>query len=127
MTVVFDAGALSALASDQDRLGELRRRGHWPPIVPAAVLIETLTGDHRRDFHTNRLLRACELRDDTELVCRHAAVLRHAARREGVSAVDALVVAWADHAGGAIVLTSDPKDLQALAANTIHPVAVASI
>lgn len=92
-----------------------------------AVLTQSLTGDHRKDFHVNRLLRACVVRPDTELIARHAATLCHARRRDGVSAVDALVVAFADHAGGGVVLTSDPKDLQALAANTIHPVPVASV
>src|ERR1019366_2506541 len=42
---------------------ELRRRGLWPAQLPAVVLAEALTGDHRRDFHANRLLRACQVRD----------------------------------------------------------------
>jgi hypothetical protein len=36
---------------------ELRRRGLWPPQVPAAVLAESLAGDHRRDCHPSRRLR----------------------------------------------------------------------
>jgi len=125
MTLVLDSGGLSALARSPARLEQIRARGLWPPIVPVAVLVESLTGDHRRDFHLNRLLRACTIRADTELIGRHAAALRFATRREGINAVDALVVAFADHAGGGMVFTSDPKDLQALAANTIHPVSVA--
>lgn len=127
MTLVLDSGGLSALAQSPARLEQIRVRDLWPPIVPVAVLAESLTGDHRRDFHLNRLLRACSIRADTELIGRHAAALRYATRREGISAVDALVVAFADHAGGGMVLTSDPKDLQALAANSIHPISVASI
>ena len=38
----------------------------WPAQVPAVVLTESLTGDHRRDFHLNRLLRACQVRDVDE-------------------------------------------------------------
>jgi len=29
------------------------------------VLAEALTGDHRRDFHTNHLLRTCQVRSVT--------------------------------------------------------------
>ena len=60
MTLVLDAGGVSALAGKRARLMELRRRGLWPAQVPAVVLAEALTGDHRRDFHPNRLLRACQ-------------------------------------------------------------------
>jgi hypothetical protein len=76
MTIVLDAGGVSALASQRARLTELRRRGHWPAQVPAVVLAEALTGDHRRDFHANRLLRACQVRDVTEQHARAAARLR---------------------------------------------------
>lgn len=34
----------------------------WPPLVPAVVLAEALTGDQSQDFYTNRLLRACQIR-----------------------------------------------------------------
>ena len=62
MTLVLDSGGISALAGHRARLAELRRRGLWPAQVPAVALAEALTGDHRRDFHTNRLLRACQIR-----------------------------------------------------------------
>jgi hypothetical protein len=49
MTLVLDSGGLSALAGDQARLAELRRRGLWPAQVPSAVLVEALTAYHHRD------------------------------------------------------------------------------
>jgi len=122
MTAVLDAGGVSALAHDRALVDGLRRRDEWPPVVSTAVLAESLTGDHRWDFHTNRLLRLCEVRPVTEIVARHAAALRHVCKRDGVSAVDAIVVATADHLGGAVVWTTDVDDLAALACNTIHEV-----
>ena len=73
MTLILDSGGITALAAQRARLTELRRRGLWPAQVPAVVLTEALTGDHRRDFHTNRLLRACQIRDVNEP--RHATPL----------------------------------------------------
>ena len=85
MTLVLDAGGISALAGQRGRLMELRRRGLWPPQVPAAVLAESLTGDHRRDYHANRLLRTCQVRDVTEPHAREAARLRTATGFEPAS------------------------------------------
>ncbi len=126
MTVVFDSHGLTSLAHNRARLEELRRRGEWPAIVPTVVLTEALTGDHRRDYLENRLLRACEIKPVDELLARSAARLRAgvAARRKP-SAVDAIVVAVADEAGGAVVISSDPADLRALAENTSNRVAIA--
>lgn len=101
-------------------------RGEWPPIVPSIVLVECLTGDHRRDFHVGRLLRRSDVRPVTELIARHAASLRHAVG-SGVSAVDAVVAAMADHAGGASVWTSDPHDLGALGRHTVHELRVVKV
>lgn len=105
----------------------LRAWGVWPPVVPAAVLAESLTGDHRRDFHVNRLLRLCEVRPVTEIIGRHAALLRYRSRRGDVSAVDAIVAATADHGGGGVVWTSDPHDLHDLANHAINEVSVAPV
>jgi predicted nucleic acid-binding protein len=127
MTLVLDSGGVSALAANTARLRQIMARGEWPPMVSAAVLAESLTGDHRRDYHANELLRQCVIRNVSEIIARHAAVLRYASRKSGCSAVDAIVAATADHAGGGIVLTSDPDDLGALAANTLHPVQVAAV
>lgn len=128
MTLVLDAGGVSALASQRARLEELRRRGHWPAQVPAVVLAETLTGDHRRDHSTNRLLRACQVRDVDERHAREAARLRTATGRAAtISAVDAVVAAFAGAQPAALVLTSDPHDLRALAAHTTAPIAIAAV
>lgn len=56
--VVLDSGAVTRLAR-QDRLtaariGSLKRRGIWPPVVPSVVLVECLTGRQRIDAVTNR-------------------------------------------------------------------------
>ncbi|MGH8908215.1 MAG: hypothetical protein ACRD0K_17325 [Egibacteraceae bacterium] len=93
-------------------------------MVPSVVLTEALTGDHRRDFHCNRLLKLCDVRSVDEILARHAALLRTAAARHGISATDAIVVASADRPGGAVVLTSDPFDLRALATHAANPVTV---
>lgn len=126
MRTVLDSGGVSALATDRAAIAALRDRGLWPPVVPTVVMVECLTGDHRRDFHVGRLLRLCEIRPVTELIARHAASLRHAARTR-VSAVDAVVAATADHLGGAVVWTSDPGDIAALARHTIHEVRVLKV
>src|SRR5207302_7179876 len=76
VTLVLDSGGVTMLASNRARLEVLRRRGEWPPIVPAVVLTEALTGDHRRDFHENRLLRMCDIRPTGEGLARAAAVVR---------------------------------------------------
>lgn len=128
MTLVLDAGGLSAIAGQRALLAELRRRGGWPAQVPAVVLTEALTGDHRRDFHRNRLLRACQVRDVTEPVARDAARLRAATGRTGtISAADAVVAAFADTCADPLVLTSDPHDLSALAEHTVRQVTVSAV
>ncbi len=128
MTLVLDSGGLSALAGQRARLSELRRRNLWPAQVPSVVLAEALTGDHRRDFHTNRLLRACQIRDVDEPLGRAAARLRTATGRAGtISAVDAIVAAYADTRPEPIIVTSDSEDLAALAAHTRRHITVAQV
>lgn len=127
MTVVLDSHGITMLAHSPARLEELRQRGEWPAIVPSIVLTEAITGDHRRDFYENRLLRTCFVRPVEEDVARSAAVLRTKVNgRRAPSAVDAIVVALADALGGAIVLSSDPGDLRALARHTGNTVRIAS-
>lgn len=128
MTLVLDAGGLTALTQQRARLQELRRRGLWPAQIPAVVLTEALTGEHRRDFHSNRLLRACQVRAVDETQAREAARLRTATGRAGTtSAVDAVVAAMAGAEPDAVVITSDPRDLRALAQHTISPISVVGI
>lgn len=126
MTLILDSGGVSALAGQRARLMELRRRELWPPQVPAVVLAEALTADHRRDFHVNRLLRTCQVRDVTEPHAREAARLRTATGRAAkISATDAVVAAFASTHADPIVLTSDPTDLTALATHTVRPITIA--
>lgn len=127
MTLILDSGGISALAGRRARLTELRNRGLWPPQVPAVVLAEALTGDPRRDFHANRLLRTCQVRDVDEPTSREAARLRTATGRASkISAVDAVVAAFAGLRPDPVVLTSDPRDLGALAAQTARPITIAA-
>lgn len=126
MTIVLDSHGLTSLAHNRARLEELRRRGEWPAVVPSVILAEALTGDHRRDYFENRLLRACDVRPVDELLAREAASLRSAVTGRRVpSAVDAIVVAVADERGGAVVLSGDLGDLRALARHTEHNVTIA--
>ena len=116
---VLDAGGLSRLAERSLRasalLAALRRDELWPPLVPAPVLVECLTGHAGRDANVNRLLRTCNVVEGvSEVLARRAAALRFAARRGSV--IDALVVASAEPDG--VVLTSDLGDLRALASHS---------
>lgn len=128
MTLILDSHGVTRLAGDRARLAELRSRGEWPPLVPTVVMTEALSGDHRRDYHENRLLRTCDLRVVDETLARESAALRsRVPARRIPSAVDAIVVAVADQAGGGTVLSSDPSDLRALARHTRHPVRIESV
>jgi hypothetical protein len=114
--LVLDSGGVSALARPTEfttaKLRRFRRAGLWPPRVPAVVLVECLHGRAGRDARVNMLLKLCELIDRVpESLARRAAALRTAAGRG--SAVDALVVAFAEPGG--TVLTGDPRDIAALA------------
>jgi hypothetical protein len=114
--LVLDSGAVSFLAArSRQALATLQvfsRQGWWPPMVPTAVLVESLTGHPGRDATTNKLLQGCRVEPaPSEALARRAALLRTAAGRG--SAVDALVVAAAEPGG--VALTSDPDDLGALA------------
>lgn len=128
MILVLDSGGVTALAGQRARLEQLLRRGLWPAHVPSIVLTESLTGDHRRDFPANRLLRTCRIRDVDEVVARDGARLRAATRRAGtISAVDAVVTALAATFGEALVLTTDPTDIAELARHTGAAVTVARV
>jgi hypothetical protein len=122
--VVLDSGGISALAGPSARARARREAlldaGLWPPEVPAVVLAEALTGDPRRDHPADVLVRTCDVVDTDELTARTAARLRTASGRAGeVSAVDAVVVAVAVRdAHAARILTSDPRDVDALIAGS---------
>jgi hypothetical protein len=116
--LILDSGGVSRLAKrSRDTLAlivALRAEGLWPPKVPSTVLVECLRGHAGLDANENRFLKTCEITEAIpESLARRAALLRRLARRG--SAVDALVVASAEPGG--TVLTSDPDDLEALAAH----------
>jgi predicted nucleic acid-binding protein len=116
--VVLDSGAITKLAERSRQAAALilalRAEGLWPPVVPSVVLVECLQGHAGRDAVTNRFLRTCDVVEEVaEPLARRAALLRRKARRG--SAVDALVVAFAEPEGTA--LTTNPGDLGALAAH----------
>ena len=114
--IVLDSGAVTAFArqsrSSRRTLVDTLDGDAWPAVVPTPVLIECLRGDRDRDATTNRFLKTCDVIGIIpEALARRAAELRTRARRG--SAIDALVVAFAEPGG--TVLTSDVGDLRALA------------
>src|SRR5262245_55443794 len=114
--LVLDSGAVNRLAERSRYVAALilalREQGLWPPLIPSVVLVECLQGHTGRDALTNRFLKTCDILGDVpEALARRAALLRRQARRG--SAVDALVVAFAEPGG--TVITSVPSDLGALA------------
>lgn len=116
--LILDSGAVSRLAERTREMAALlralREEGLWPPIVPSAVLVECLRGHGARDAAANQFLKSCDISEELSVsVARRAAFLRSRARRG--SAVDAIVVAHAEPGG--TVLTSDTRDLEALAAH----------
>lgn len=128
MTLILDSGGVSALCGQRARLAELRRRGLWPAQVASVVLTEALTGDHRRDFEANRLVGLCQVRDVGEQLAREAALLRtRTGRASTISAVDAVVAAFAMSLPEPVVLTSDPDDLRALVDGAGVPVTIAAV
>jgi hypothetical protein len=114
---VLDSGGISRLAERCSAaaalIRALREEGLWPPFVATPSLVESLTGHPGEDANTNRFLKSCSIAEQlSERMARRAALLRTRARRG--SAVDAIVVAMAEPGG--TVLTSDARDLRAIAA-----------
>lgn len=119
--LILDSGGVTHLAERSRRavalILALRREGLWPPVVPSVVLVECLQGHAGRDAVANRFVRTCDIVADVpEALARRAAQLRRLARRG--SAVDALVIAFAEPGG--TVLTTDRGDLDALAVHAIR-------
>ncbi len=117
MTATLDSSALTKFATHDRatmaRIQRLLERELWPPVVPTAVLVESLTGQGPRDARVNRLLRTCEVVDLDAVTARRAAALRTRARAG--SAVDAIVVATAEAEASELVITGDFEDLSRLA------------
>src|SRR3984957_20925242 len=116
--LILDSGGVSRLAERSPQAAALllglREQNLWPPVVPSPVLVECLEGNAARGAVANRFLKTCDVVEEIpEALARRAATLRKRARRG--SAIDALVVAFAEPDG--TVLTSDSGDLEALAAH----------
>jgi predicted nucleic acid-binding protein len=114
--LVLDSSGLSKVAERSRRAAALIRalqnEGLWPPVVPTAVLAESVSGRARTDANVNRFLKSCDVHPVLpERAARRAGELRARARRG--SAVDAIVVVLAEPHG--TVLTSDRADIEALA------------
>ncbi len=121
--LVLDSGGVSRLARRRQDSAALiavfKRDGLWPPAVPSAVLAESTSGRQRSDANIHRFLKTCDIIEELpERLARRAGALRALAGQG--SAVDAIVVALAEPGGA--VLTSDLKDLRALAdhANSVN-------
>jgi len=117
--LVLDSGGVTRLAERSKPtlalILALRQAGLWPPRVPSVVLVECLQGHAGRDALENKFLKTCDVVPNvSETLARRAALLRRLARCG--SAVDALVVASAEPGG--TVITTDPEDLEALAAHS---------
>jgi predicted nucleic acid-binding protein len=114
--LILDAGAVIALAH-----ADVRARAALAAAleagadvsVPAVVVAETVRGA-ASDASVNRVLKAVgEVDVADEAIGRTAGRLLGAARSNAT--IDAIVVATGVAAGGAVVLTGDPDDLDALA------------
>jgi hypothetical protein len=116
MSLVLDPGAVVALGrrdrQTAARITALRRRGLWPPILPAAVLIESLTGNRVRDALATRTVDLSLVHPLEEPLARRAAQLRGRARAG--SAVEATLVATAEQLE-ALVIAVNLDDLARLA------------
>jgi len=115
--LILDSGAVIALSRQEQRARAFLRRAvelDAEVRVPVVVLAETVRGS-QRDAGVNRVLAA--VGDTSPLpaeVGRRAGRLLGRTRRSDT--IDAIVVAEAIAAGGAVILTGDPDDLSALAA-----------
>ncbi len=116
MTATLDSSALTKLAAhDRMTMARIQRlldRDLWPPVVPTAVLVESLTGSGPRDARANRLLRTCDVVNLDSVIARRAATLRTRARAG--SAVDAIVVATAEVGDSELVITGDRDEIAKL-------------
>lgn len=135
MALILDAEALSALARPRDSPGRhlrvraamrsAQRRGE-PVRVPAAVLLELYRGGGTDEVVDAELRRGyARVLTTGARTARTAGHLLAAIDAGSELAVDALVVATAVRLGGGMILTHDPDDLRALAANRSNVAVVA--
>lgn len=118
---VLDSGGLTALVGGSQRAREWLRwvvEHDGAICVPTPVLVESTSGDGGRDAEVNRILGVLErasgvLQAPDEVTARRAGLLRFLAKSD--DGIDALVAAAAVGDGSpAVVLTSDPDDIERL-------------
>lgn len=126
---MLDSEALSGLARPQgERFAEIRaaleaaRRLQRDVLVPAVVLAELYRGPR-----LNQVVDAClsretglEVRETDRDFARLVGSVLAAANADSSALVDAHCVAAAVEAGGGVVMTSDRRDLELLAAPYPH-------
>ncbi|HEY5241186.1 MAG TPA: hypothetical protein VIJ22_06970 [Polyangiaceae bacterium] len=124
---MLDSGGLTALVSGSQRAREWLRwviEHDGSICVPTPVLVVSTSGDGGRDAEVNRILGVLEraasvLQAPDEATARRAGRLRYLARSD--DGIDALVAAAAVGDGSpAVVLTSDPDDLERLLQHDRH-------
>jgi hypothetical protein len=118
---VLDSGGLTALVGGSQHAREWLRwviEHDGAICLPTPILVESTTGDGARDAEVNRILGVLEraatvLQAPDEVTARRAGRLRYLAKTD--DGIDALVAAAAvDDGSPAVVLTSDPDDLDRL-------------
>ncbi len=114
--LILDAGAVIALSRDDPRARAVlasAREARIQVSIPSVVVAETVRGV-AADAPVSRVLKAIgEVDAANEAIGRTAGRLLGEA--DSSATVDAVVVATAVEAGGAVVLTGDPDDLGLLA------------
>ena len=115
--IVLDSGGISKLADRSlDSLALLKRLIALNDVmlVPSPVVVECLHGNSRKDTPVLRFLQKCVIEEVLRMgMAQRAAELR---RKSGHgSAVDAIVVAFAEPGG--TVITGDRVDIKNLAAH----------
>lgn len=111
--VLYDTGALLAAERRREEVAALHKQilgAGVLPIVPAVVLAQVWRGGPQPEL--SRFLRGCHIEADSEQIARAAGAA--CAKAGTCDVVDAIVVVTAA-ARGALVVTSDPNDLRALA------------
>src|SRR5215468_2635069 len=112
--VIYDTGALVAAERNKPAVWEIHAEAlalGLRPIVPVVVLAQAWRGGPQHNL--SRLLRGCRILADTEETGRAAGAACAAARTSDI--VDAIVVVTAVRLGDALVVTTDPGDIEHLA------------
>ncbi len=125
--LLIDSGAVDRLArGDEQSVADIRkwkREGGWTPVIPTVVLTECVSGTQHKDARANRFIKTCQVLEELpEDTARRAGQLRSQTKRG--SAVDAILVALAEHGG--VVITEGTRDLEALASNARNVTVVSS-